>query len=58
MLKGTGASGGIGIGYVKVVRDQKPVYERRRVRNTDDELKRLHNAVKSFVETTEQLAER
>lgn len=58
MLKGTGASGGIGIGYVKVVRDQKPVYERRRVRNTDEELKRLHNAVKSFVETTEQLAEK
>ena len=49
MVIGTGASGGIGIGRVMLVREQKPVYERRRIRDTKAELKKLREAVKSFV---------
>ena len=58
MVIGTGASGGIGIGRVMLVREQKPVYERRRIRDTKAELKKLREAVKSFVKATEELADK
>ena len=58
MVIGTGASGGIGIGRVMLVREQKPVYERRRIRDTKAELKKLREAVESFVKATEELADK
>lgn len=58
MIKGTGASGGIGIGTIIVIKDQKPVFERRRIRDTDAELNKLKNAVASFVKETEKLAQK
>ena len=58
MVRGTGASSGIGIGYVKVIHDRKPVFERRRIRDTHAELEKLESAVSSFTLATEELAEK
>ena len=56
MIKGTGASGGIGIGTVKVIKVQKPVFERRRIREPEKELDKLKKAISGFTAETEKLA--
>ena len=58
MFSGTGASSGIGIGYVKVIHVRKPVFERRRIRDTHSELEKFERAVGSFTKATEELAEK
>lgn len=58
MITGTGVSGGIGIGRIRIVKEQKIVYERRRIRDTEKEIQRLRSAVGSFVKVTEELAEK
>ena len=55
MITGTGVSGGIGIGRIRIVKEQKIVYERRRIRDTEKEIQRLRSAVGSFVKVTEVL---
>ena len=58
MIRGKGISAGIGIGNIKVIREQKPVFERRRIRDTEAELKKLKEAVDSFAEETKKLADK
>lgn len=57
MLKGIAASEGIGIGKVIVIRDQDVTYEQKTVANPEEEVKRLHDAVDTFMVKTEKLAE-
>ncbi len=58
MIKGNGASGGIGIGHILLVKEQKVVFERHRVRDVEKELSKLRRAVEEFVCTTEALAQK
>lgn len=58
MIKGTGVSGGIGIGTVRIVKEQRVVYERRRIRDTEKEIARLMEAVDGFVSATRELADK
>lgn len=58
MITGTGVSGGIGIGRIRIVKEQKIVYERRRIRDTEKEIQRLRSATHSFIKVTEELAEK
>ena len=56
MLKGIGASEGIGIGRVVVIRHQDVTYEQKTVADAQQEIDRLHHAVDRFMENTEKLA--
>jgi len=56
MVRGTGVSEGIGIGFVHILKEQKPVFERHSITDVEKELEKLRNAVDSFVLSTEKLA--
>lgn len=56
MKYGIAASPGIGIGKVKVIREENLEYENRLIENTDEEIKRFENALKVFYEETEKSA--
>ena len=56
MVRGTGVSEGIGIGFVHILKEQKPVFERHSITDVEKELEKLRNAVDSFVISTEKLA--
>ena len=58
MVRGTGVSEGIGIGFVHILKEQKPVFERHSITDVEKELEKLRNAVDSFVLSTEKLAEK
>ena len=58
MVRGTGVSEGIGIGFVHILKEQKPVFERHSITDVEKELEKLRNAVDSFVISTEKLAEK
>ena len=58
MVRGTGVSEGIGIGFVHILKEQKPVFERHSITDVEKELEKLRNAVGSFVISTEKLAEK
>lgn len=58
MLNGMGASGGIGIGKVLLVKEQTISYEKHSVSDIPSELKRYRNAVEEFIEKTNILAEK
>lgn len=58
MVRGTGVSEGIGIGFVHILKEQKPVFERHSITDVEKELEKLRNAVGRFVISTEKLAEK
>ena len=58
MLKGIAASEGIGIGKIFAVTQQKITYEQKPVIGVHKEIDRLHDAIDTFVEKTEALAEK
>ena len=41
MVRGTGVSEGIGIGFVHILKEQKPVFERHSITDVEKELERL-----------------
>ena len=57
MLKGIGASDGIGIGRVMLIVEQSLKYTPTTVTDVDAELKRYREAVDRFCENTMQQAE-
>lgn len=58
MLKGIGASDGIGIGRALVIKEQKISYKKRLISDTDAEFKRLKKAIDDFVAKTNVLADK
>ena len=57
MLKGTGVSGGIGIGRILLAENHSLEYEPVQVTDTETEKRRFHNAVDRFCENTRSQAE-
>ena len=57
MLKGIGASEGIGIGKVMIIEDNSLEYTPKTVSDTDAELKRFRDAVDAFCDETMEQAE-
>lgn len=58
MLSATGASKGIGIGNVLIIKEQDLSFEAKTVENTEKEIERYRNAVETFCKNTEQAAEK
>ena len=58
MMKGTGASAGIGIGKVQIISDCELKIENRIVNDTDAEKKRFNDAVNLFCINTNKLADK
>lgn len=58
MLKGIAASAGIGIGKVCIVSQQKITYENKPVIGVHKEIDRLKDAIATFMENTEKLADK
>lgn len=56
MKYGIAASPGIGIGKVKVIKEENLEYENRLIENTDEEIKRFENALSVFYDETEKSA--
>lgn len=57
MYKGIGASAGIGIGKVVVIKEQSLDYSKTTIADTEAEKKRLQDAIEVFVEKTTKLVE-
>ncbi len=57
MFKGIGASGGIGIGKVLVLKEQEISYQKHNVDDISAELERYRNAVNEFIQKTITLFE-
>lgn len=57
MLKGTGASDGIGIGRVMLIEETSLEYTPKAVKDPDEESKRFRNAVKIFCDNTKAQAD-
>lgn len=57
MYKGIGASAGIGIGKIVVIKEQELDYSRTTITDKDAEKKRLADAIEVFIEKTTALAE-
>ena len=57
MYKGIGASAGIGIGKVVVIKEQELNYSKVTITDKEAEKKRLAEAIDVFVEKTTALAE-
>lgn len=57
MLKGIGASKGIGIGKILIIKEQDLSFEAKTISNPAEELQRYRNAVETFCKKTEQMAE-
>ena len=57
MLKGTGASDGIGIGKILVIEEVSLAYTPHAVEDTDAELQRFKTAVDAFIVETQAQAE-
>ncbi len=58
MLSATGASKGIGIGKVFIVKDQELSFEQKTTENPEEEIIRYKNAVEVFCKNTEKAADR
>lgn len=58
MLSATGASKGIGIGKVLIIKEQDLSFEAKTIENTEEEIKRYKNAVEAFCKNTEEAAEK
>lgn len=58
MLKGIGASSGIGIGKVLLIKEHDLSYVPKAVENVQSELARYQNAVEDFCSATLEKAER
>ena len=52
MYKGIGASAGIGIGKVVVIKEQELNYTKTTIEDTEAEKKRLSDAIEVFIEKT------
>lgn len=57
MYKGIGASAGIGIGKVVVIKEQELNYTKTTIEDTEAEKKRLSDAIEVFIEKTTQMVE-
>lgn len=57
MYKGIGASAGIGIGKVVVIKEQELDYKKVTIEDTEAEKKRLSDAIEVFIEKTTALVE-
>ena len=57
MLKGTGASEGIGIGTVMRIEEVSLEYTPKQVEDPEQEIQRFQNAVREFIQETEAQAE-
>lgn len=57
MLKGVGASAGIGIGKVICIREQNLDYSQVQYQGAEQEKARLKQAVETFCEKTQRMAE-
>ena len=57
MLKGVGASAGIGIGKVICIREQNLDYSQVQYQGREQEKARLKQAVETFCEKTQRMAE-
>ena len=57
MLKGIAASEGIGIGKVRIISQQKITYDTKPVIGVHKEIDRLHDAIDTFIDKTNQLAD-
>lgn len=58
MYKGIAGSEGIGIGKVVIIEEHEINIENKKVTDTDNEIKRLQDAIEKFVEITNQMAEK
>lgn len=58
MLSATGASKGIGIGKVLIIKEQDLSFEPKTIENIEEELQRYRNAVESFCKNTEKAVEK
>jgi len=58
MYKGIAGSEGIGIGKVIIIEEHEINIENKKVTDTDNEIKRLQDAIEKFVEITNQMAEK
>ena len=58
MYKGIAGSEGIGIGTVVLIEEHEINIENKKVTDTDNEIKRLQDAIEKFVEITNQMAEK
>ena len=58
MYKGIAGSEGIGIGKVVIIEEHEINIENKKVTDTDNEIKRLQDAIGKFVEITNQMAEK
>lgn len=57
MIKGIGASTGIGIGKIVIIQEQSLAYKKQTVENKESELKRYKEAVELFSHKTTKMAE-
>ena len=57
MYKGIGASAGIGIGKVVVIKEQELNYTKTTIEDTEAEKKRLSDAIEVFIDKTTQMVE-
>lgn len=57
MYKGIGASAGIGIGKVVVIKEQSLEYSKTSITDTEAEKKRLNDAIEVFIEKTTAMVE-
>ena len=57
MYKGIGASAGIGIGNVVIIKEQSLEYTMRTVSDIDAEIKRINDAIDTFSARTQEMAE-
>ena len=58
MYKGIAGSEGLGIGKVVIIEEHEINIENKKVTDTDNEIKRLQDAIEKFVEITNQMAEK
>lgn len=58
MYEGIAGSEGIGIGKVVIIEEHEINIENKKVTDTDNEIKRLQDAIEKFVEITNQMAEK
>ncbi|WP_303000009.1 phosphoenolpyruvate--protein phosphotransferase [uncultured Eubacterium sp.] len=58
MYKGIAGSEGIGIGKVVIIEEHEINIKNKKVTDTDNEIKRLQDAIEKFVEITNQMAEK
>ena len=58
MYKGIAGSEGIGIGKVVIIEEHEINIENKKVTDTDNEIKRLQDAIEKFVEITNQMAKK